>query len=806
MRGVQGVNVNRIPQELKDRHQWVVWRSVIKPLADGTEKVTKPPYCASDPAREASVTDPTTWSTFDEAMACWIANPSAVAGIGYVFTKDDPYFGIDIDTWRKIKEEFRQLRGEKLNLLFGTVLSYTERSPSGEGFHIICRGRMPIAGKANPRLGIEMYCWNRFFTFTGDVLEDRTEITDQQAFLDEIAWEGAEAAHTDDLFEHRAGGLPDEEVLAKAMTANNTFSGYYYGQTGCGAGEWSDSFMAVVGTLDRITGSVAQIQRIVMTSPMVTQIPPSGSGETRPKKAQRIFLGALSYVRSQNNVSLPMIEHGRQIVERLMATKARRAEEAVEALRIANESVGKLSKGSVSLLDAFPQLVGEHKVLTRPPGVMGEFVQATEQASFLPFTKFAIPAAMSALSGIMGRGYKLPGGSGLNMNFILAAPTATGKTQVMKAWERFINAALEGLPATPAGPPKTRIINSSTSSIQAMMEDFQERPSCVWFVEECHAQLSAMSAGKTPVEAALRDAFNQLYDCGAHGAMFSGPRSVAARKAQLVPVNNLCVSTFWSTVTSKLDVFSDDALDGFLSRVVVIRHSEKGGTPNFDQVTALAPHLLIQLRDRLAAATQIDLAYVSGQTPDKLLTFIGTDGVNALNRQFVETAHAVANGAINGELPPAYTAVSRLPLTAMRMAGVLAVLQSPYAPEVTEEQLKWSFGYLLQNLVSLLSDMDVGHIGGGSKDDVTAVVRMMGTMLKGAKGAAGVPKNDLRERLRQCKPFVTSLGVSPSKMVRDTLVGMLADGQIEEVVLPAHGKGRPVTLICPVATDPVWRK
>ena len=55
---------NRIPAELRARKQWVVWRSIVTP-----EGIKKPPYNPNAPQYDADVNDPTTWGTFEQALA-----------------------------------------------------------------------------------------------------------------------------------------------------------------------------------------------------------------------------------------------------------------------------------------------------------------------------------------------------------------------------------------------------------------------------------------------------------------------------------------------------------------------------------------------------------------------------------------------------------------------------------------------------------------------------------------------------------------------------------------------------------------
>ena len=73
-------------------------------------------------------------------------------GIGFVFTSDDRYTGIDLDKCRNPKTgEISPKAVEIVRLLN----SYTEISPSGCGLHIILKGKLPPGG--NRKDGIEWW-------------------------------------------------------------------------------------------------------------------------------------------------------------------------------------------------------------------------------------------------------------------------------------------------------------------------------------------------------------------------------------------------------------------------------------------------------------------------------------------------------------------------------------------------------------------------------------------------------------------------------------------------------------------------
>lgn len=132
------------PEELTSLNQWVGAR--IETI-DGKE--TKVPVNIRTGGR-ASVSDPNTWCSYDEAVAA--LEKGDVPLIGFVFTADDPYTGIDIDkTGDFCTKEVARYQG----------VGYIETSVSGNGIHIIVRGTKVSYGCRGPR--IEVYSDKRFF-------------------------------------------------------------------------------------------------------------------------------------------------------------------------------------------------------------------------------------------------------------------------------------------------------------------------------------------------------------------------------------------------------------------------------------------------------------------------------------------------------------------------------------------------------------------------------------------------------------------------------------------------------------------
>lgn len=147
-----------IPAELRECSQWVAWRYERR-----GEKWTKVPI---DPktGRMASSTDAATWASFDEAFALY--QRGAADGVGFVFSTDDPFCGVDLD------DCLDQASGDLLPWaaeIVRALNSYTEVSPSGTGVKIYVRAKLPPGG--NRRGQVEMYDCKRFFCVTGLGLE-----------------------------------------------------------------------------------------------------------------------------------------------------------------------------------------------------------------------------------------------------------------------------------------------------------------------------------------------------------------------------------------------------------------------------------------------------------------------------------------------------------------------------------------------------------------------------------------------------------------------------------------------------------
>lgn len=254
------MNFNNIPQEMKDLSQWILWRLEDKP---GQKKPAKMPYSLT--GRRADTTDPATWGNFPSVETKYSNNGKNYSGLGFVFTDKDPYVFIDLD---EINEK-SLLWVDKFN-------SYTEYSQSGEGLHIIIRGKLP-EGSRNRKGKFEVYDNKRYAALTGDIYNGLTEIRDGQEILNEflkaIFPQEEPAARPRPTPAYNAS--PDEqkiiEIASKARNGHKFISLFNRGDISAYGEDDSAADQALVNLISFYTQDEGQIDSIFKQSALMRE-------------------------------------------------------------------------------------------------------------------------------------------------------------------------------------------------------------------------------------------------------------------------------------------------------------------------------------------------------------------------------------------------------------------------------------------------------------------------------------------------------------------------------------------------------
>ena len=200
------------PEILLTKKNWICWKYEI---INGRK--TKIPYNPLT-GKKAKSTDPNTWTTYQNAR-----HAKGYDGIGYVFNGDG-IFGIDID--HCIDDTTNNIK-DKIQAIIKTMDSYTEKSPSGKGIHIIgfYHGKNMKSQRKND---IEIYFTGRYFTMSGrpingNKIADLTEKIESIRIKEEPNKKKNTPTAKTTKYENNSepNNLTDEELLTKIFKWKN---------------------------------------------------------------------------------------------------------------------------------------------------------------------------------------------------------------------------------------------------------------------------------------------------------------------------------------------------------------------------------------------------------------------------------------------------------------------------------------------------------------------------------------------------------------------------------------------------------
>lgn len=268
---------SRIPQEWRAIPHWLGFRLEPDEKTPGRMKKTpKSPRTGytSDPHSKEK-----TWSSFDDALAA--VDRFRLSGIGFSFAETE-LFGVDID--------HKAMTDPVVQEFLAALPSYAEISQSGNGVHIICKGRLP--GKAfndSGVSGIEMYdrSSKKYFACTGNAVSGHSQLIDCTEAIKPLY-----AKYAPDRVKPQpqqplpvssepmpapmptaGASLSDEDVLRIASTAANSgkFLALWHGDT-AGYNSHSEADAALTALLAFYTGKdSAQIDRLFRQSGLMRE-------------------------------------------------------------------------------------------------------------------------------------------------------------------------------------------------------------------------------------------------------------------------------------------------------------------------------------------------------------------------------------------------------------------------------------------------------------------------------------------------------------------------------------------------------
>ncbi|MBV1759251.1 MAG: hypothetical protein KMY55_15685 [Dethiosulfatibacter sp.] len=257
--------LDNVPDEIKLLPQWIMWRRE-ENKKNPNSKPTKIPYQIN--GKKAASTRSGEWTSFIKAKRALEQSEGVYQGIGFVFTKDDPYIGIDLDN---IIDDYGNMNKQAKGII-DSLDSYTELSQSGTGAHIIIRGRNPMkTGRKSKDKMIEVYSEARFFVVTGEIIEGRDIIQERQQQLKDLAEKhfNNQKAKKQERQSYNSLNQTDEEIINRLSNAKNgnKFKALFYNGDISGHGEdHSAADLALTNLIVGYTDDRFQVDRIFKSS------------------------------------------------------------------------------------------------------------------------------------------------------------------------------------------------------------------------------------------------------------------------------------------------------------------------------------------------------------------------------------------------------------------------------------------------------------------------------------------------------------------------------------------------------------
>ncbi len=678
--------LDNIPRELRERQQWVTWR--YEPVEG--KKPTKVPHNPVTGAR-ASSTDPAQWVTFEQAKAG--LETGWYSGIGYVLAANDPYSFIDLDTYDPTLTDEDKERHKKIA---GAFTGYAERSPSGQGLHLIVKGKVPAGRK---RLGVEVYSAERYMTMTGDVY--RAEPIQPHPELLNTLWEELAPPQDDApfLMESKPEQIDDWTLCERAAGAINgaKFVSLYKGEWQTSYGSQSEADFALIDIIAFYTDNHEQVARIFRQSEL----------GKRDKAKRNSYV--LPMVKRSFDAKPPHIDMS-ALQANMAAMLARLAPpqepEKVPAPAPSPVAESRAVEAPISVARAVSAGAAEpaDEVYSLPPGLLGEIAQYVYDSAPRPVQEIALTAAIGLMAGITGRSYNI-NGTGLNHYLLLLAPTGSGKEAIAGGIGAIMGEVEKRVPHSGdfVGPGEIR-------SDAALLKYISKRSSSFVTVGGEFGQTLAMMAQQNASSQmrGIKKVMLDLYGKSGQGH-FLRPTIYSDSDKNTSILQSPAFSFVGESAPESFFNSVDEALiaDGMIPRFTLIEYT--GKRPDLNENANFDPPLW--LIERVASLCAQSLMLNNANTAVQVQ--IAPDARAYLDAFDRECTRKIND---NGSREVIRHLWNRAHLRALKLAGLVAVGINPYKPVVTIECAEWAVRISAHNTKRLLDRFERGDVGAASAE------------------------------------------------------------------------------------------
>lgn len=773
------VNYEQLPEELRWEMRWCL---------AGPDDSTPPQFKAPHAANTKGIfkISPTE-SRFlkDFETVCDEAQANSPCGIGFILNASLNYTCIDLD----IKNQHNypndpdiwtpQENIDRFHQIIKSFDSYTERSASGQGFHIWVNGNIGSGVKLD---GVEVYSQERFIVCTGDVYLDRP-IQSKQALLNILVQEIKEHQKDNQHAKVALVELPetetDQTIFARARDADNGEKFIRLCE-----GEWlgeypsqSEADLALLSIFTFYSKSNEQCRRMFRMTKLADR---SKNDKNRHKHDKNNYHldRLLVIIRSRQISEEKALAYAEASAAALFANlQATKAHPVTATAPPTPAQLGALPvpvtpnvvippswhpNNPSPALAAIPVHPGEPKILPVedplpeleeddeedvqefqeasklewPPGFVGILAQHIYQNAPRPVKEVAIVSALGFMAGICGKAWHIPQ-SGLNLYIVLIARSAIGKEAMHSGISNLINELLSSCPAAmsfvdftdyASGPGLTKAVASNLSFVNVSGE---------WGRK---LKRLANDDGRDSAMQALRTVMTGLYQKSGPGSIVGGigysdkEKNIASVSgAAYSMIGETTPETFYDSLTNTM------MEDGFMSRFTVVEY--KGSRPPAN------PNVIQQLKDTQPGSF-IHLSNIIGKAVDL------NGDQESIRVQLSEEAYAMLHAfdlecdtEINKTDDESWRQMwNRAHLKTYRIAAVCAVADTavsddPVSPIIYPEHVKWALDLIRNDIKVMASRISSGDVGSG---DTTRERKLLSLMKKymtnKVPDSYGVPK------------------------------------------------------------------
>lgn len=722
----------RLPSELREWPQWLL----AAPDANGDLKV---PVSVNGHGElyPGSSTGRATWLPFDVAVREARARG---LGLGFVLSREDPFGCVDLDVKNAVNypnDPERWTPPEQIELytrmLYGFD-TYAERSQSGQGLHLWCKGKI---GQGCKRDGVEIYSQERFIVCTGDVVLDRP-ILDRQQYLTNMASQMRVQAARDDHMAELEPVDTDMEVYERAANAANAdkFLALCSGRWE-EMGEYpsqSEADLALMSMFAFYSRSNEQCRRLFRMTGL-------GKRE-KAVKNDRYLNYTLSLIRARQaredsiiaKIELTAQERKVQLalaeVERLESGAAAEPvavlqHESAPAAAPVHALAGPVAPAAQ--LPAPPAPTAGDASLAWPPGLAGALAGFIYRNAPRPVKEVAIVAALGWLAGVCGKAYMIPG-SGLNMYIILVARSAVGK-EAMHTGLSVLTQTLMDRGYVTAGK---FIDYSDFASGPALRKAVAQNDSFLNVSGEWGRKLKRLAGDSTqdgPMQS-LRTEMTNLYQK-------SGPQSIVGgmfyskKEDNVASINGVNYSMIGETTPGTFyDALTESMMeDGFLSRFTIVEYG--GERPASNPSPQHTPEQA--LIDACGQLTMQASAVLDRRAPVPVQR-------TAAAAELMAKLDQECDAEINKTADESWRQMwNRAHLKTLRVAALLAVGDNPLQPCIDVQHMEWATGLIKRDIKIMQRKLDDGDIGHGDSTRERKVLSMCKDFLDGLTKGYHIP-------------------------------------------------------------------